>query len=173
MMIQSQVNNDNNVSNVNIYVKQVYTCLTKNYEVSNNLSIDEMISQLNINILRDYRFDVNQYELVEVAQTIENGIIAEESDPIINSAIETVRDRYNRECVAFYIRPFPNQSPTPAPVIQAAPIRSSGECMICWNSGNEYRLGSYFIDCLHIMCRECRSGCITAGLTTCPMCRGV
>ena len=105
MFTESYQEQNNQV--VKVYVKQVYTCLTQNYELTNNLSIDEMVYQLGINILRDYHFDRNQYELVELGRHIENiNINAEEADPIISSSIETIRGRYNTNNIAIYIRPI-------------------------------------------------------------------
>jgi hypothetical protein len=143
---QSLQNNNNQV--VNVYVKQVYTCLTQNYELSDNLSIDEMVYQLGINILRDYQFNRNQYELVEVGRHIENiNTNAEEADPIINSSTETIRDRYNTNNIAFYIRPFqPNNNNS-----NIEPVR----CIICWI--NDVSLTPCHENCFHVICADCRN----------------
>ena len=162
MFTESQQNNNNNQV-VKVYVKQVYTCLTQNYELSDNLSIDEMVYQLGINILRDYHFNRHKYELVEVGNN-NNNINAEEADPIINSSIETIRSRYNTNNIAFYIRPIQP--------IQSNDIDIIGpyQCIICWNS--DIPLTSYHENCSHVMCADCRNiQIIREDLDICYICR--
>lgn len=64
----SYIENNSDDLPVHIYVKFAYQTTTATYILPGNLSIVEMVRQLQENILRDFDRNASQYELVEAGQ---------------------------------------------------------------------------------------------------------
>ena len=170
--------NNSSTNIVNIYVKQVYTCLTQNYQLLDNIIINDMISILSQNINRDFNFNSDMYEIVEVNNIrLPINLKSEEAEAITNSSITTLKERYNNNSIAFYIRPIKQRQqqeqqyhPQEQQQQQEQQLLSQIECcMVCQEIENP--VNSYFISCNHVMCETCNNGCIRAEITNCPLCR--
>ena len=89
---------------VTIYVKEVFTCNTKNYVISNSSTIYNLIEKLTPFIHDD--FNMIDYDLVDINQTNENGNgnLAENGYPMIGSS-DTIKNKYhNSNYIALYVR---------------------------------------------------------------------
>ena len=165
---------ENNIYNINsddlpvhIYVKFAYQTTNASYTLSRNLSLSEMVRQLQENILRDFGTDPAQYELVQAGQDTPQGVPAEEA-PALIVASTSIRQHFNdQNCVALYIRLFPaaaNSSLSSASTV----LTLDPCCMVCQESPSI--LTTYF-GCSHHICDACCSGCIQAGINRCAICR--
>lgn len=162
--------NNNNLP-VHIYVKFAYQTTNATYILPRNLTLSEMVRQLQENILRDFATDASQYELVEAGQTMPQGIPAEEAPALVISST-TIRQRFNdQNCVALYIRLFPataSSSLSSVSTILTIDDDTEPSCMVCQESPTT--LTTYF-GCRHHICDSCCAGCINAGISQCAICR--
>jgi hypothetical protein len=173
--IYNIISNNYIINNINlpvyIYVKFAYQTITATYTLSRNLSISEMVQQLQENILRDFGREPAHYELVEAGQTMPQGMPAEEAPALIVSST-TIRQRFNdQNCIAFYIRLF--HATASSSLSSASTILTSDEetapcCMVCQETPTT--LTTYF-GCSHHICDACCAGCVQAGITRCAICR--
>lgn len=156
----SYIENNSDDLPVHIYVKFAYQTTTATYILPGNLSIVEMVRQLQENILRDFDRNASQYELVEAGQDMPRGIPAEEAPALIIDS-RNIRQRFNdQNFIAFYIRLLPD---TNLAIIDYQPT-----CMVCQESPTT--LTTYF-GCSHHICDACCAGCISAGINRCAICR--
>jgi hypothetical protein len=101
MTIQPNCDEDNLVI---FRIKKVFTCITKDYEISRHLTITDMINLLSENIPQDFQLRTGTFEFVELGQDHLINLKAEERNPIIPSSLQTIRERYNSKFVTFYVR---------------------------------------------------------------------
>ena len=98
-------NETNNVDSdiIEIYVKEVYTCNVKTYYMNNNITICRMIEILRDNVLNDFMIEKNISEFVDIVQTLQPGINAEDGLSLTESLI-TIKNKYNAKFIALYVR---------------------------------------------------------------------
>jgi len=87
---------------VTIYIKEVFTCNTKNYIISNSSTIDNLIEKLTPFIRND--FNMVDYDLVDINQINGTANLAENGYPMVGSSV-TIKDKYNNaNFIALYVR---------------------------------------------------------------------
>ena len=145
-----------------IYVKEVFTCNTKNYMVNPLWTTYQLIEFIKENSLQDFNL-----ENIEVVDTSHNNLqcCQEDAPAIIPDTNITLALKYGSEInVSFYIRPIRQIRPIP---IRQRQINQENVCSICLTRP------------LRIMISPCNHLCLcneeecSNRLISCPICRGL
>ena len=106
-MTQIIGNREDNLETVELYVKKVFTTVTKTYIINVNAPLKTIMEYILNNAANDFQMDANEVkELVEAGQSIPN--VKSEHAPALELDYpdETFKQRFRNsyQCVAFYIR---------------------------------------------------------------------
>ncbi len=151
-----------------IYFKVVFTDNTRSYQVDPNWSLDDFWNIMKSRLIRDFRIEDEEFELVEAGQNVNNGL-AEQGIAFDKNEPVRLCEKYGRNVnVSFYIRPIildQQQQIIQQQIIQQQIVQ---ECCICYE---QMPLICPY-QCIHMICSTCYAACRNNYINNCPMCRG-
>lgn len=98
---------ENNLETVELYVKKVFTTVTKTYIINVNAPLRTIMEYILNHATNDFQMDANEVkELVEAGQCIPDVKSEDASALELDYPDETFKQRFGNsyQCVAFYIR---------------------------------------------------------------------
>lgn len=149
---------------ISISFKEVYTANIREYKISPEWTTEELYNNLGDKLSDEFNINLSELELIDNLSR-SNDMPIETNKAIPYSSVTKLWHLWGHQLknLSMYIRKKNTILPEEIQNI----IDELGECMVCFN---ERRIKIHY-QCIHRLCDNCYSGCISHNIITCPMCR--